>query len=61
MSFEDDRNRETRDDEQALEEIRREFAHNREIAHHGQVAEHDEPPEPLPERPDQAPDPPSER
>jgi hypothetical protein len=31
-----------RDDQQALEEIRRLFAHYREAARHGIVAEHDE-------------------
>jgi hypothetical protein len=56
MGFEEDPGRETRhNDQEALDEIHRLFAHNRETARHGRVTEHDEPPELRPEYPDQAP------
>jgi hypothetical protein len=56
MGFEDDPARKARrHDQEALDEIRRLFAHNRETARHGRVIEHDEPLELRPEHPDQAP------
>jgi hypothetical protein len=56
MGFEDDSGQETRhNDQEALDEIRRLFAHKREAVRHGRVTEHDEPPELRPEHPEQAP------
>jgi hypothetical protein len=56
MGFEDDSGRETRrNDQEALDEIRRQFVRNRETPRHGRVTEHDEPPEPRPEHPEQPP------
>ena len=44
-----------RDDELALDEIRRLFARYRRIARHAIVTEHDEAPQPLAEEPEKAP------
>jgi hypothetical protein len=56
MGFKDDPGRETRhSDQQALDEIRRQFARYRQNARHRRVTEQYEPPEPRPEHPEQAP------
>jgi len=43
-----------RNEEQALEEIRRLFARYRQVARHGMVTERDEPAEPRAQEPDEA-------
>ena len=43
-----------RNEEQALEEIRRLFARYRQVARHGMVTEHDEPAEPRAQESDEA-------
>ena len=48
MGFEDDPGQERRHhDQEALDEIRRLFAHKREAVRNVRVTEHDEPPDPL--------------
>jgi hypothetical protein len=59
MGLEDDPGREKRrNDQEALDELRRLHTRNRETARLGRMTEHDEPSEPRPENPDKAPAPP---